>query len=375
MEYKPTSSPPTTNIGPQTRSVHWSVWVMLSPAVGLLITGASLLAFHSFLELTGTVGKYPQLEALVSTFFGGLFVLLSVLFFICVPLGIIAYFSKTPSVQQRPSQTNTQGSTHVPPEIKGWTWGAAGMTFIWGLYHRVWLSLLVFVPFLSGIWWIVLGIKGNEWAWKKGQWTSVEEFKKSQVSWRTWGIIFLLFPLITFSLALTSVLKNGIDKLNNFTSGVHSYQSEEIEYNLVYNASVWSPSNLVGGDETDFELQHRESDTYAIIIINEEHFGLEAIRENAIKNFEDFTDNFKVINEEYDVYKGKQILEIEVLADVEQDQFHYLNWYASEPEGSVQMSTFTFAEKFPDREEDMRALLNSFQIGEEDSSSIIYNQP
>jgi len=87
----------------------------------------------------------------------------------------------------------------VPAEIKKWNWGAAVVPFIWGPYFGVWISLLTFVPFVNMIWWIVLGIKGNEWAWRKMRWESVEKFNETQKKWNKWGLIILIAPTVFFA--------------------------------------------------------------------------------------------------------------------------------------------------------------------------------
>ena len=74
-------------------------------------------------------------------------------------------------------------------ELKKWNWGAFLLTFIWGMPHGVMRSLLVLVP-LYGIYeWIMLGLKGNRWAWEKRRWDSVEQFHRSQRSWAKAGVI------------------------------------------------------------------------------------------------------------------------------------------------------------------------------------------
>ena len=76
----------------------------------------------------------------------------------------------------------------IPDEIKKWSWGAAGLGFIWGAYHNVWISLLNFVPIVNYVFWIVMGIKGNEWAWKNNKWISVDDFMRRQKKWNSWGL-------------------------------------------------------------------------------------------------------------------------------------------------------------------------------------------
>ena len=93
----------------------------------------------------------------------------------------------------------------VPPEIDRWNWAAAFLGIIWGLYHRVWLSLVCFVPVVGWIWWIVMGIKGNEWAWRANHYESVEAFLQQQRKWQPWGIAVLVICL-TFFLVYAGIL-------------------------------------------------------------------------------------------------------------------------------------------------------------------------
>ena len=107
----------------------------------------------------------------------------------------------SPNAQVNDTILNTSGqgfSSIVPPEIKGWNWGAFSLTWIWGISHRVWISLLALIPFpLIGIAvMIILGIKGNEWAWQYKKWDSIEQFRKSQRKWKFWGIASLIAPIV-----------------------------------------------------------------------------------------------------------------------------------------------------------------------------------
>lgn len=83
------------------------------------------------------------------------------------------------------------------------------LTWIWGIGNNVWLSFLVFIPYLGSLVMpFVLGAKGNEWAWQGKRWDSIEHFRKTQRTWMWWGIgvhgiiilnlIFLLILTIVF---------------------------------------------------------------------------------------------------------------------------------------------------------------------------------
>ncbi len=100
---------------------------------------------------------------------------------------------------EKPPTENTSGqgsSAPVPPEIKGWNWGAFFLTWIWGVGNNVWIALtaLVPLPFVGLATSILVGIKGNEWAWQSKKWESVEKFHRTQRVWMIWGFISLALP-------------------------------------------------------------------------------------------------------------------------------------------------------------------------------------
>lgn len=85
--------------------------------------------------------------------------------------------------------TSGQGSLAViPTEIKGWSWGGFCLNWIWSVGNSVWIGLLSLIPYAGFIMYIILGVKGNEWAWRYKKWDSVEHFKRTQSTWAKWGI-------------------------------------------------------------------------------------------------------------------------------------------------------------------------------------------
>jgi cytoskeletal protein RodZ len=101
---------------------------------------------------------------------------------------------QTAQTQAVIAPTNTSGQGHatiVPPEVRGWSWGAFLLSWIWGLGNETYLALLCFVPFVNFVMIFVLGAKGNEWAWRNKQWTNIEDFKRVQRKWAIAGVIVL----------------------------------------------------------------------------------------------------------------------------------------------------------------------------------------
>ncbi|MBE9124623.1 MULTISPECIES: serine/threonine-protein kinase [unclassified Coleofasciculus] len=128
-------------------------------------------------------------------------------------------------LQEIPNQsapTNDSGTGHifdesfkVPDEIKGWNWGAFWLPGFWCLTNQVWVGLiswadlsLITLPVTFGTTWpivgVVLGVKGNEWAWKSRRWRSIKDFKRHQRFWAiaSWVIVGSFAALLALIFAL-----------------------------------------------------------------------------------------------------------------------------------------------------------------------------
>jgi len=86
--------------------------------------------------------------------------------------------------------TSGQGKQAViPKEVKGWSWGAFLWPGLWGLFNGTYIALLSCLPYVGIIMVIILGIKGNEWAWRNKRWDNVEHFKRVQRKWAIAGLV------------------------------------------------------------------------------------------------------------------------------------------------------------------------------------------
>jgi hypothetical protein len=120
---------------------------------------------------------------------------------------------------------NTSGMmTTVPAEASGgWNWGAFWFTWIWGLNHRAYTTLLWFPLLVVGLiplgvliqigFLVFCGIKGNEWAWRNRRFESVQHFKQVQRIWAYWVlgvfVVFVVLFVIGFVMAMVAVSATG----------------------------------------------------------------------------------------------------------------------------------------------------------------------
>ena len=103
------------------------------------------------------------------------------------------------------SVENTSGQgrlSTIPEEVRGWNWGAFLLNWIWAIGNSVWVGLLALLPLLNLIIPVVLGVKGNEWAWRSKRWDSLRHFKSTQRTWSIVGGIIVVVPFVITILAV-----------------------------------------------------------------------------------------------------------------------------------------------------------------------------
>lgn len=114
----------------------------------------------------------------------------------------------------------SDSSVSVPEEIQGWNWGAFFFPGLWCIPNQIWVGLMAWtgmlilsLPFILGLTWsimaIVLGVKGNEWAWKSRRWKSLKAFKRHQRLWAIAGFGLLTIILLVCGFIVLMILALG----------------------------------------------------------------------------------------------------------------------------------------------------------------------
>ena len=119
--------------------------------------------------------------------------------------------SKTAPMQTAPMiNASGMGSAGVLPDgVAGLSWGGFFWGFVWGLFNRVYISLLGLVPIVNIAVPFYLLFRGRELAWRNKKWKSVEHFQRSQKLWGFTGL--LLFAVLIYgAVSLFSQLMNMI---------------------------------------------------------------------------------------------------------------------------------------------------------------------
>ena len=129
-------------------------------------------------------------------------------FMIILFLGILLYCIKGKISSQLPHD-----------ELKQFNWGAFWGTWIWGLFNKTPITLLmiplIFTPaFFSFM--IICGIKGNEWSFKNTKALDSEIFHKKQknqaIFWNSFaGFVIFILPFLLFFFTVAYSVKTAVD--------------------------------------------------------------------------------------------------------------------------------------------------------------------
>ncbi len=95
-----------------------------------------------------------------------------------------------------PAQATPQSSSPCPEGVKGWSWGAFWLSWIWAIFNKTWIGLLALIPMVNLVMMVILGLKGREWAWRNKSWPSIEHFNRVQKKWSLAGWIVVGASLI-----------------------------------------------------------------------------------------------------------------------------------------------------------------------------------
>ena len=131
----------------------------------------------------------------------------------------------------------------IPDGVKGWSWGAFLLNWIWAIGNRTWIGLLALIPLAGIIMAFVLGFKGREWAWRNKHWESLEHFNQVQRKWSIWGI----------ALVACGILLNAVLAVSAYQDYVKRAKQAELHQSLDEAPPTESPQteplHSSGGEE------------------------------------------------------------------------------------------------------------------------------
>ncbi len=185
---------------PSKENRRFGILLVASPFIFMLFILTFWILFGVVLS-SYDIELTKEIEAVMTTINHIFQILLFISLYGLLPLGFRYAFRIEPDDNAWDKRSGMRRKSEIPKEIQKWNWGAAGFGFIWGAYHKTALGIFTTLPIINVIFMIILGFKGNKWAWQRNKWKGTQHFMTAQKKWKPWGIVFFVL-LIVFDVLL-----------------------------------------------------------------------------------------------------------------------------------------------------------------------------
>ncbi|MDP4262979.1 MAG: hypothetical protein Q8941_10635 [Bacteroidota bacterium] len=135
-------------------------------------------------------------------------------------------------------------------------------------------------------------------------------------------------------------------------------KSTKTNIGIWLDSKKWSFKKSGAGEVSEYGLQSKEKDLYAMLITEKIEIALESLEEIALTNAKEAAPDTKIIKHEYRTVNGKKVLHLQMTGTIQGIKFIYSGYYYSSPKGTVQFLAYTSQNLFKDYEEDIDELLN-----------------
>ncbi|NRB11400.1 MAG: hypothetical protein HRU35_07335 [Rickettsiaceae bacterium] len=166
--------------------------------------------------------------------------------------------------------------------------------WIWGVAHGVWISFLVFIPLFGMlIMPVILGFKGNEWAWRKNKYVSTAEFLKTQRRWTIAAVALfgVFFSILLMAMVFAIYLLNSSDTMKETLEIVN-----QNEIAVDYFGKPIEKDGLLGGNISYNSTMNKATVSIIFDAIGSKNTGTIEMEFRKIRN-EIFVDKFLIYPE------------------------------------------------------------------------------
>lgn len=135
-------------------------------------------------------------------------------------------------------------------------------------------------------------------------------------------------------------------------------------YEIVYAASKWDREIKKIQSGSDMEFHSKNSEGFVLTIFESVEIPLTTLRDVAINNARSVASDFEMIEQEMRTINDHPMLYLRFNATIRGIKFSYMGYYASFPEGSLQVLTFSYQNIFESLKPAFLDFLNGIIIKE-----------
>lgn len=136
-------------------------------------------------------------------------------------------------------------------------------------------------------------------------------------------------------------------------------EGAQVDYALTYDDSKWFHVDSTG--DFEYDIEHVDGDVYGFVIPERIEVGQDYLRDLVLENFGD-AGTPTVLSEEMVELNGLDVLKMKTSVDIDGIPFHYLGYYWTGEEGTVQVVFYSSESLLEQYEEDILSVLDSFTV-------------
>lgn len=242
---------------------------------------ANLLIYSIVSFLTPQTSTGDLVGSIIRIVLGLVGVVAVIGIFVGIPMGVVNLTKRRYCHSKYDKRSGKGADSTVPDDVKKWNWGAFSFGWIWGAAHDVWISFLTFIPLVNLVVMVYLGIKGNELAWRKRKWESVETFHAHERKWAKAAAIFL--PIIIV-LNIFGVIIDLADSYGDTQTSADTAES-------VSGSGPLTVEELFGEDNNPSSAEDDSNNLYLQGIVDEQ---AETIQQQNVKLASMYRNQFEI---------------------------------------------------------------------------------
>jgi len=138
-------------------------------------------------------------------------------------------------------------------------------------------------------------------------------------------------------------------------------KSKNLNVGVFMNPSKWTFASHKDNEKTpEYRFNLKSGEGYAMMVTEKTQINLENMRQIALLNAQKASIDVKETSAEYRIVNNKKILCLKFQGTIQGIKFVYFGYYYSNPNGTVQLLSYTSQQYFDSIQKELESFLNGF---------------
>lgn len=137
-------------------------------------------------------------------------------------------------------------------------------------------------------------------------------------------------------------------------------KSKKLNIGIWIDPEKWNFTKNSTNEAAEFQFQKKDEDLYALMVSEKMQIPVESLKQIALQNARNAAPDARIVHEEYRNVNGIKVLMMQMIGTIQGIKFTYCGYYYSNPNGTVQLLTYTSQNLYDHYQKDIETFLNGF---------------